>query len=82
MTISFSALVMQKIDNKTIFDISNLSIIDSYNWFESLEKKLSNFQKEVSNKIIKEINPVDAMKKFVVTMFNLFVSLLATLAIA
>ncbi|MDC3091128.1 excinuclease ABC subunit UvrA [Rickettsiales bacterium] len=44
-----------KIDKKTIFDISNLSIIDSYNWFESLEKKLSNFQKEISNKIIKEI---------------------------
>ena len=44
-----------KIDKKTIFDISNLSIIESYNWFESLEDKLSSFQKEISNKIIKEI---------------------------
>ena len=44
-----------KIDKKTIFDISNLSIIESYNWFESLENKLSSFQKEISNKIIKEI---------------------------
>ena len=44
-----------KIDKKTIFDISNLSIIESYNWFESLESKLSSFQKEISNKIIKEI---------------------------
>jgi excinuclease ABC subunit A len=44
-----------KIDKKTIFDISNLSIIESYEWFKGLEEKLSNFQKEISNKIIKEI---------------------------
>jgi len=44
-----------KIDKKTIFEISSLSIKDAKNWFEHLEKKLTGNRKEISEKIIKEI---------------------------
>ncbi len=44
-----------KIDKKDIFEISNLSITRSLKWFKELDKKLSKFQKNVSEKIVKEI---------------------------
>ena len=44
-----------KIDKKDIFEISNLSITKSLKWFKELDKKLSKFQKNVSEKIVKEI---------------------------
>ena len=44
-----------KIDDSTIFDVTKLSIIDSFNWFSNLEKKMSEYQKKISEKIIKEI---------------------------
>ena len=44
-----------KIDKKTIFEISSLSIKDAKKWFEYLEKKLTGNRKEISEKIIKEI---------------------------
>ena len=40
------------------------------------------FPSKKNDKSINTTNPIEAMKKFVVTMFNLFVSLLATFAIA
>ncbi len=44
-----------KIDKKDIFEISNLSITKSLKWFRELDNKLSKFQKNVSEKIVKEI---------------------------
>ena len=44
-----------KINKKTIFEISSLSIKDAKNWFEYLENNLTGNRKEISEKIIKEI---------------------------
>ncbi len=44
-----------KINKKTIFEVSNFSITESYDWFEKLNATLTDFQKEVSKKIVKEI---------------------------
>ena len=48
------ALVV-KINKKHIFEISELSIEKSLSWFLSLEDKLSEYQKIISSRIIKEI---------------------------
>ena len=44
-----------KIANKTIFDISKLSIEESLVWFSEVEKKFSQNKKEISQNIINEI---------------------------
>ncbi len=44
-----------KIDKKTIFDVAKLSIKESLNWFRELESKLKGNKKQISEKIIKEI---------------------------
>ncbi len=44
-----------KIRDKNIFEICRLSIDETYNWFTGIEKHLSKFQKEISEKIIQEI---------------------------
>ncbi len=44
-----------KIENKTIFEVTKMSIFECHKWFESIDFKLSNFKKKVSEKIIKEI---------------------------
>ena len=44
-----------KINKKHIFEISELSIEKSLSWFLSLEDKLSEYQKIISSRIIKEI---------------------------
>ncbi len=44
-----------KINKKNISEITNLSIEMLLNWFVNLEKTLTDYQKEISNKIIREI---------------------------
>ena len=44
-----------KINQKNISQITNLSIEKLLRWFIDLEKSLSDFKKQISNKIIKEI---------------------------
>ena len=44
-----------KINNKDISEITNLSIEKLLQWFINLEKSLSDYKKEISDKIIKEI---------------------------
>ena len=44
-----------KVNNKNIFEVTNLSIKESLSWFERLESKLKGNKKEISEKIIKEI---------------------------
>ena len=44
-----------KIENKTIFEVTKMSILECYKWFDSIDLKLSDFKKKVSEKIIKEI---------------------------
>ena len=62
------------IEKKFQKDIKNIN--------EKTKEKIQKISSKKNDKKINEMNPIDAMKKFVVTMFNLFVSLLATLAIA
>ena len=44
-----------KIDSKNIFDITKLSIDKALRWFVNLEKKLSEYDKKISSRIVKEI---------------------------
>ena len=44
-----------KIENKTIFEVTKMSILECHKWFDSIDLKLSDFKKKVSEKIIKEI---------------------------
>lgn len=44
-----------KIDSKHIGEISGLSIDESLKWFENLPDKLTEQQKQISNKILSEI---------------------------
>ncbi len=44
-----------KIDKKNISEITKLSIENILKWFLDLEKKLSEYQKKISEKIVKEI---------------------------
>ena len=44
-----------KIRGKNIYDVSKLSISDSYKWFLEINKHLSQFQRSISEKIIQEI---------------------------
>ena len=43
-----------KVNNKNIFEVTNLSIKESLSWFERLESKLKGNKKEISEKIIKD----------------------------
>ncbi len=45
-----------KIDKKDITEITNLSIIESQQWFENLHTKLSRTHVKISKQILKEIN--------------------------
>ncbi len=45
-----------KIDKKHIAEISELSILESVNWFDSLKDKLSKKDQEISYRILKEIS--------------------------
>jgi len=45
-----------KIADKHIAEISELSIIDSYNWFANLSDKLTDKQNQIAIRILKEIN--------------------------
>ena len=44
-----------KINKKHIFDITKLSIDKALNWFRELEENLSEYQKIISSRIVKEI---------------------------
>ena len=44
-----------KIDSKNIFDVTKLSIDKALRWFVNLEKKLSEYDKKISSRIVKEI---------------------------
>ena len=44
-----------KINKKHIFDITKLSIDKALRWFEELEQDLSEYQKIISSRIVKEI---------------------------
>ncbi len=44
-----------KIENKTIFEVTKMSILECHKWFDCIDLKLSDFKKKVSEKIIKEI---------------------------
>ena len=45
-----------KIDKLNISEITDKSILDTINWFKSLEKKLDNTQLKIAEHILKEIN--------------------------
>ena len=44
-----------KINGKTIFDVTQQSISESLIWFKSIQKEFSDTQKQISERIIKEI---------------------------